>query len=175
MLTSENGVVGRWAGDRQRWACIARRRSADHTRRMPRGLLPGVGRRPDRAPRTARTALAIFARTDVLIFEVLCAGAVVISAGRSLSRPAWRPYVLLDGDGVRVDTYAAFPAAHRQAHDPATLAVHPFPLLLINVPGLRFWKIDDRGCVQLQPGAVNPEWRCSLTARGRVKKGRGDG
>jgi hypothetical protein len=83
--------------------------------------------------------------------------------------------VLLDGDGVRVDSYATFPAAHRQAHDPATVAVHPFPLLILNVPGLPFWKIGGRGCPRLRPGAVNPEWRCLLTARGGDVKGRGDG
>jgi len=175
VLTSENGVVAQGAGGIRRWTCIARRRSADHTHRMPSGLAPAMGRRPNEAPRTARIKLAIFTRADVLMLELLCAVAVVISAGRSLSRPAWRPFLLVDGDGVRVDSYPTFPAAHRQAHNTATLAVHPFPLLIINVPGLRFWKIDGRGCAQLRPMAVNPEWRCTLTARGGVEKGRGDG
>jgi len=101
------------------------------------------------------------------------AGVVVVS--RPEADRGWRPFVLLDGEGVTVGSYPTFSAAHEYAHDPATLSVYPRPLIIVKVPSLRLWKIDATGCVELAAVTINPGWRCPRSRSIRRAEPRAEG
>jgi hypothetical protein len=87
-----------------------------------------------------------------------------MSDGPVVSRPEWSPYVILNGASQWIGSYPTFREAHRLAHDPITQSEQPRPLVIVNVPGMRLWRIDAHGCEEMRPASADGEWTCPLSA-----------
>jgi len=90
------------------------------------------------------------------------------------------PCVVLNGASEWVAEFPTLRAAHAFAHDPVRLASHPRPLVIANVPALRFWMVDPRTCVELGLERAGSAWQCPFAAESaatvrEIERGRHNG